>query len=138
MKKKFISYIIIVVLGIALIVSAVVLEGKVTDAGDGMLMGVGAGLMGIGISMWRFFRWEKKNPAKQKQCSIEFNDERNVVIRLRAKAAAGEALQWTVLAAAWAAIFLNAPLWAILAAVGIFLSKTILELCLMVRYQKEM
>lgn len=30
--------------------------GKVSDALDGTLMGVGAGLTGLGISMWRFFR----------------------------------------------------------------------------------
>lgn len=138
MKNKSPFYLIIAILGIALIVSAIVLDGRVTDAAGGMLTGVGAGLTGIGISMWQFYRWGKKDPAKWRQYEIESNDERNIVIRLRAKAAAGEVLQWTVMAAAWAAILLNAPLWTILAAIGIFLSKTILELCLMARYQKEM
>ena len=43
-----------------------------------------------------------------------------------------------VLVAAWAAIFLDAPLWVMLAAVGIFLFKIFFEMCLMARYQKEM
>ncbi|MDE6639768.1 MAG: hypothetical protein K2K63_04525 [Acetatifactor sp.] len=68
MKKKSLFCLIIAVFGIALIVSAMVLDGKVSDAVDGTLT------------------------------------------------VAGEVLQWTVLAAAWAAIFLDAPLWVMLAA----------------------
>lgn len=36
-----------------------------------------------------------------KQEEIEANDERNVAIRRRAQAVAGEVLQWSVMAAAW-------------------------------------
>lgn len=138
MTKKSLFFLVIGILGVALIVSAIVLDGKVSDAVDGRLMGVGAGLTGLGISMWQFFRWVKKDPAKWKQYEIESNDERNVIIKFRAKAMAGEVLQWTVMVAAWVAIFLDAPLWVILAAVGVFLFKTVLEMCLMARYQKEM
>lgn len=138
MNKKSLFFLVIGILGVALIVSAIVLDGKVSDAVDGRLMGVGAGLTGLGISMWQFFRWVKKDPVKWKQYEIESNDERNVIIKFRAKAIAGEVLQWTVMVAAWAAIFLDAPLWVILAAVCVFLFKTVLEMCLMARYQKEM
>lgn len=138
MKKKSLFFLIIGIFGAVLIVSAIVLDGRVSDAADGVLMGVGAGLSGLGISMWRFFRWEKKHPAEWKQYKIESGDERNVIIKFRAKAVAGEILQWTVMAAAWAAIFLDAPLWIVLAAVGIFLFKILLETYLMARYQKEM
>lgn len=138
MNKKSLFFLVIGIFGIALIVSAIVLDGKVSDAVDGTLTGVGAGLTGLGISMWRFFRREKKDPAKWKQYEIESKDERNVIIKFRAKAIAGEVLQWMVLVAAWVAVFLDAPLWVMLAAVGIFLFKTVLEMCLMVRYQKEM
>lgn len=138
MNKKSLFFLVIGIIGIALIVSAIVLDGKVSDAVDGRLMGVGAGLTGLGISMWQFFHWVKKDPVKWKQYEIESNDERNVIIKFRAKAIAGEVLQWTVMVAAWAAIFLDAPLWVILAAVGVFLFKTVLEMCLMARYQKEM
>lgn len=138
MNKKSLFFLVIGIFGIALIVSAIVLDGKVSDAVDGRLMGVGAGLTGLGISMWQFFRWIKKDPVKWKQYEIESNDERNVIIKFRAKAIAGEVLQWTVMVAAWVAIFLDAPLWVILAAVGVFLFKTVLEIYLMARYQKEM
>lgn len=67
MKKKSLFYLIAGIFGILLIVLAIVLHGRVSDAVDGTLMGVGAGLTGAGISMWRFFHWEKKYPAKWKQ-----------------------------------------------------------------------
>lgn len=72
------------------------------------------------------------------QATVEANDERNVAIRRRAQAVSGEVLQWAVMAAAWVSIGLGAPLWVTLAAVGVFLAKSILEIALMVRYQRQM
>lgn len=118
--------------------SAIVLDDRIPDATDGILMGIGAGITGLGVSRWCFCRWALKKPARWRQYEIESGDERNIAIRHRAKAAAGDVLQWLVPAAAWAAIFLGAPLRIILAAVGIFLLKTILEIWLMSRYQKRM
>ena len=69
---------------------------------------------------------------------IEQRDERNVAIRRRAQAVAGEALQWAVIVAAWISVGLGAPLWVTLAAVGVFVAKSVLELVLMARYQREM
>lgn len=137
-EKKSLIYLAAGILGILLIVLAIALNGRVPDTVSGPLIGVGAGLAGMGISMWRLILWEKKDPVRWKQNEIESKDERNVIIRFRAKAVAGEVLQWTVIAAAWAAVFLDVPLWIILAAVGLFLFKIILEICLTARYQKEM
>lgn len=138
MNKKSFIYLITGILGLALIVSAIVLEGRIPDALDGILIGVGAGITGLGVSGWCFCHWVRREPEKWKQYETEAGDERNVAIRHRAKAAAGDVLQWIVLAAAWAAIFLGAPVWVILAAVGVFLFKIILEMCLMTRYQNRM
>lgn len=138
MKRNRCFILITGILGAALIVSAIVLDGKVSDTVDGILMGVGAGLAGMGISMWRFFRWGRKDPARWKQYEVESSDERNSVIKFRAKAVAGEVLQWLVAVAAWAAVLLGTPLWVIFAAFGIFLFKILLEMCLMAWYQKKM
>ena len=81
---------------------------------------------------------EAKHPEMARQHDIEQRDERNVAIRNRAKAVSGEALQWAVLAAAWLSIGLDAPLWVPLAATGVFVAKSVLELYLMVRYEREM
>lgn len=137
MKKKRMS-LFMGMTGILLIVLAIVTGDRLSDIMNGTLIGIGAGLAGLGISRWCFSHWSEKEPAKWKQYEIETKDERNAVIRIRAKAAAGEILQWIVLAAAWVALLLNAPLWVILSAVGIFLFKTILEICFLARYQKEM
>lgn len=73
-----------------------------------------------------------------RQKAIEAKDERNIVIRNKAGALSGEVLQWLVLAGAWVAIAMDAPLWVSLAATGLFLVKSIVELVLILRYQKEM
>ena len=138
MKAKRTFYLIVGIVGIVLMLTSVVLDGRVSDALDGTAMGVGAALTGVGISMWRYYSVEKKDPAKWKRQQIESRDERNVAIRNRAKAVAGEVMQWTVLVGAWIASFMDAPLWVSLACVGVFLGKTILELWLTVRYQKTM
>ena len=80
----------------------------------------------------------EKDPVRMRRDEIEANDERTVAIRRRAQAVSGEVLQWCIMAAAWLSIGLGAPLWITLAAVGVFLAKSVLELCLMVRYQREM
>lgn len=138
MDKKSFAALVMGILGIAFVASAVIMEGRISDMADGMLIGIGAGLTGLGISRWCFWRWTGKEPAKYRQYEVEAGDERNVAIRNKAKAEAGDVLQWMVMAAAWAAILLGAPMWVILAAVGIFLCKTILEMYLMARYQKRM
>ena len=138
MKKKPFLYLMITILGVISVAFGIILYNKIPDNVDGVLIGLGVGLASAGISMWRFFRMEKKDPEKWKQHEIESQDERNVIIRLKAQAKAGEILQWAVMAVAWVAIFLDAPLWVILTAIGIFFFKTFLELILMSRYQKEM
>lgn len=124
--------------GVALMVLSLVLEGHVSDSVGGMFMGAGCGLMGFGGSQVLMRHREKRDPAVMRQAEIEAKDERNVAIRRRAQAVSGEVLQWAVMAAAWLAIGLGAPLWVTLAAVGVFLAKSVLELCLMARYQREM
>lgn len=124
--------------GVALMVLSLVLEGHVSDSIGGMFMGAGCGLMGFGGSQVLMRHREKRDPAVMRQAEIEAKDERNVAIRRRAQAVSGEVLQWAVMAAAWLAIGLGAPLWVTLAAVGVFLAKSVLELYLMARYQREM
>lgn len=138
MKKKPFLYLMITMLGVISVAFGIILYNKIPDNVDGVLTGLGVGLASADISMWRFSHMEKKDPEKWKQHEIESQDERNVIIRLKAQAKAGEILQWAVMAAAWVAIFLDAPLWVILTAIVIFFFKTVLELILMSRYQKEM
>ncbi len=124
--------------GIVLLALAVLLDGRVSDALGGMLCGIGSGLLAMSGSTLLNLRHEAKHPEMARQHDIEQKDERNVAIRNRAKAVSGEALQWSVLAAAWLSIGLDG------AAVGDpdrhrrSAAKSILELYLMVRYEREM
>lgn len=138
MRKQTKWYLALGVLGLVLAAASLLLEDAVPRSVGGMLMGAGAGLFALGLSMFHNRRWEEKDPARMKQARIEANDERNMTIRNRAAALAGEVLQWAVLAASWVAIGLDAPLWVTLSLVGAFVLKSVLELFLMVKYQREM
>lgn len=81
MNKKSFIYLITGILGLALIVSAIVLEGRIPDALDGILIGVGAGITGLGVSGWCFCHWVRREPEKWKQYETEAGDERNVAIQ---------------------------------------------------------
>lgn len=124
--------------GIVLLGLSILLDGRVSDALGGMLCGMGSGLLALAGSTLLNLRHEAKHPEEARRHDIEQRDERNVAIRNRAKAVSGEALQWSVMAAAWLSIGLDAPLWVPLAATGVFVAKSVLELCLMIRYEREM
>ena len=125
-------------IGVVLLVLSLLLEGRAPDALGGMLCGVGSGLSAMAGSTLLNLRHEAKHPEMARQHDIEQRDERNVAIRNRAKAVSGEALQWAVLATAWLSIGLDAPLWVTLAATAVFVAKSVLELYLMIRYEREM
>ena len=124
--------------GIVLLALSLLLEGRVSNALGGMLCGMGSGLLALAGSTLLNLRHEAKHPEMARRHDIEQRDERNVAIRNRAKAVSGEALQWAVLAAAWLSIGLDAPLCVPIAATCVFVAKSVLELCLMVRYEREM
>lgn len=139
MKRKQTLFALLLIAGLCLAGASLVLRNTgVPDNIGGMLMGLGSGLSGMSAAMLLFVRQERKNPDLARQNLISRNDERNTAMRNRAKALAGDALQWTVMAAAWMAVGLGAPLWVVLLAVGVFVAKSLLELCLLLRYQKTM
>ena len=129
----------LLITGAALLLLGLLLGERVlSDAMGGMLVGAGSGLMAMGISQLLTARYDARHPQQARRSEIEQRDERNVAIRRRAQAVAGEALQWAVLAAAWISVGLGAPLWVTLAGVGVFVAKSVLELYLILRYQREM
>ena len=136
MKKKKILYLALLLLGFCFLLAAWFLP--TSDSMGGMLTGMGSGLFALGISRLLLLRQQAKHPEQYRQNEIAANDERNVAIRRRAQAISGEVLQWGILAAAWFSIGLDAPLWVTLLATGLFLAKSLLELYLMIRYEREM
>ncbi len=136
MKQKKILYLALLLLGFCFLLAAWFLP--TSDSMGGMLTGMGSGLFALGISRLLLLRQQAKHPEQYRQNEIAANDERNVAIRRRAQAISGEVLQWGIMAAAWFSIGLDAPLWVTLLATGLFLAKSLLELYLIIRYEREM
>jgi len=137
-KKSF--YIITLLIGIGLIGIALCFRmfPEFPKSIGGVCIGVGAGLSGMSISNLHMKRLEKKRPEIVKQNEIEYSDERNTVIRNKAKAKAGDIIQWFIMGIAYVTILIEASLWVTLVVVSVFLLKTILEIYFMDKYQKEM
>lgn len=138
-KTKQTLYLILGILGLVLAAVAKFLPAQVWNKAQiGAVIGVGAGLFSFGLVKWWVERWNEKNPEIVKQNEIERKDERNQLIRGKAQALSGEILHWLLMGGAWAAIILDAPLWATLAFVGVFLLKTVLDLAFIAYYQRRM
>lgn len=137
MNKKIIS-IIQLLLGISLLIfQAVFLKGETYKSMSGICIGIGAGLIGMGTTNLWIENFNKKHPDELKQSEIEFLDERNTMIRNKAKAKVSDIIQWFIMGIAYITIIINAPLWVTLITVGVFLLKNVLELFFMNKYQKE-
>lgn len=138
MLKKKSFYIMMLIFGIVLIGISLFIKGEDFKTLSGILIGIGSGISAVGIINIIMKNMEQKNPDLLKQNEIELKDERNTVIRYRAKAKAGDITQWLIMGIAYISIIISAPLWVTLTIVGVFLLYTILGLCLMAKYEKEM
>lgn len=138
MKRSRLTYIAGLVIGICCIVAGLFLKGEDVKSISGVLIGVGAGLFSSCISNLLLIHMERKNPALEKQTKIDYNDERNTMIRHRAKAKAGDITQWLIMGIAYVTIFISAPLWLTFAVIAVFLAYNVLGIYLMIKYQKEL
>lgn len=138
MKGKKTLYIALIVIGLCFAAASLILWEAIPNSLGGVLMGSGSGMAAIGLTQLLMLRLDTKDPAQAQRKEIEVHDERNVAIRCRAKALSGDVLQWAVIAAAWASLGFDAPLWVTLVAIAAFVSKSLLEVYLVVRYQREM
>lgn len=137
--KKRILYITVMIIGIILIAfSLICVENEAYKMLNGALLGIGAGGVGLALSNLLMLSWYDKHPKELRLSEIEAQDERNEMIRNKAKAKASDIIQWTVMILAWITIFADLPLWITLLLVSVFLFKNILELALMNTYSNEM
>ncbi len=138
MLKKTSIYIIMLVVGICLLASGIFFQELVQKSVQGVLLGLGAGLIGMNIANLYAKHIDKKNPQMAKRKEIEIKDERNTIIRNQAKAKAADITQWFVIGIAFITVLLNAPLWLTLVIVMVFLLYYILGIYYTSKYQKEM
>lgn len=138
MKRKQTLYIALIAAGLCLAAASLILWEAIPNSLGGTLMGSGSGLAAIGLTQLLMLRLDTKDPAQARRKEIEVRDERNVAIRRRAKALSGDVLQWALIGAAWVSLGFDAPLWVTMAMIAVFVLKSALEVCLVVRFQREM
>ena len=135
MQKKSMFYITALSISIIMIISSQFVE---LNSLSGLLLGIGAGVFGANIAKLFSISLEKKNPDIIKENEIELKDERNVLIRQRAKAKSADIMQWLIMLIAYLTIFVNAPLWITLLTVGIFVLYNIIQIYYINKFNKEM
>ena len=135
MQKKSMFYVMAITISVIMIILSQFVE---LNSHSGILLGTGAGVIGASIAKLYFISLEKKNPDMIKENEIELQDERNVLIRQRAKAKSADITQWLIMIIAYLEIFVNAPLWIILLTVGIFALYNIIQIYYINKFNKEM
>lgn len=138
MKRSCLIYIVGLFMGICCLLASLFFKSDDVKSISGVLIGIGAGLFGVSASNLLLIHIERKNPAFEKQTKIEYSDERNTMIRHRAKAKAGDITQWLIMGIAYVTIIISAPLWVTFAVIAVFLAYNVLGIYLMSKYQKEM
>ena len=135
MRKKSTFYVMAITISVIMIILSQFVE---LNSLSGLLLGTGAGVFGANIAKLYSINLEKKNPDMIKENEIELQDERNVLIRQRAKAKSADITQWLIMVIAYLEIFVNAPLWIILLTVGIFVLYNIIQIYYVNKFNKEM
>jgi len=132
-------YMIGSVCGALLLISGVLLA-ILTDVGvvSFILIGIGAGSFTGGVGGFISARMMKKDAELARKINIEMNDERNVMVDLKAKAGAHDFISWVL----WPVIILFAALqfelWAVLLLVGVQIMRMIVMFYLMHKYRRAM
>jgi hypothetical protein len=138
MLKKRTFYLFILIFAVCLAAAGFFIKGEQLKAVSGVCIGVGAGLFGLSIDKLVLARLERKYPEIARQNEIEMKDERNVMIRDKAKARAADITHWLIIGIAFVLILIDAPLWATLTAVLVFSLYHIFSLAFMSAYRKKM
>ena len=135
MQRKSMFYISALIISIIMIILSQFVE---LNSHSGILLGTGAGAIGASISKLYFINLEKKNPEIIKENEIELQDERNVLIRQKAKAKSADIIQWLIMLVAYLEILVNAPLWITLITIGVFVLYNIIQIYYVNKFNKEM
>lgn len=135
MQKKSTFYVMAITISVIMIILSQFVE---LNSHSGILLGTGAGVIGASIAKLYSINLEKKNPDMIKENEIELQDERNVLIRQRAKAKSADIIQWLIMLIAYLEIFVNAPLWIILLTISVFVLYNIIQAYYINKFNKEM
>ena len=138
MRRKTGLYIALLIAALTLATLGFILKDAVSRPLSGVMIGVGAGLAGMSLAQLISWRIEKKDPAMARQAMIEQKDERNVIIRDKARATAANITQWLIIALAYMLILIDAPLWATLCAIAVYAAYHVITFVFIAMYQKRL
>lgn len=104
----------------------------------GICIVLGAVLFSLCINRLYRFSYERHFPDMVRQENIEYQDERNMLLRNRSKAKSADLIQWIILGIAGMVFFTDGPLWIVFILAGTFVLLHILMWYYLRKYQKEM
>ena len=88
-NKKFVTFMLAIGL-VFITISLFYIKDPKHHIIDGILIGYGCSLLGTSIACFFNIRFEENNPDQAKAMAIEYKNERNSLIRNRAKAKAAD------------------------------------------------
>ncbi|MCI9213590.1 hypothetical protein EBB54_20050 [Schaedlerella arabinosiphila] len=143
MKKKKGFWIMCIIVGFILGVTGMTLavdQGGSLRNAYGVLWMAGCLLCPISINRIARLSYEKEFPDLVDKEKIEYQDERNAMIRNMAKAKSADNIHWALLIAAALAFFgdKDGPLWPAGVLMGIFILRYGMESYYAYKYKKEM
>ena len=138
MKQKKWPYIVGII--IALILEFIGISFGADDFRrlGGICIGLGAAAFSLCINRLYRLSYEKEFPDLVHQESIEYRDERNTLIRDRARSKSAVLIQWVVFSLACLIFFADGPLWITLTLIAVFVLRYCFEWYYLAKYQKEM
>ncbi|MCH5287656.1 MAG: hypothetical protein J1E43_09545 [Christensenellaceae bacterium] len=126
------------VIGAMVVALGLFLMARMDAALPGVLIGVGSGALGMGLSGVFSALVAKKHPDVARQAAIEEQDERNIAVNNRAKARAYDMMVYVFGALMVAFALMNADLAVILMLVGAYLLVVACCVGFTVHYHKTM
>ncbi|NLL43358.1 MAG: hypothetical protein GX251_08455 [Firmicutes bacterium] len=128
-----IVYLGLLLLAIGLVIVGIFLEGRWT----GVLIGLGAGLLGVSGAQLITERVMQGNPELKRKVRVEELDERNIQINQYAKAKAFDFFQFLALPFFLVLVVADVPLWIVLLAIAVYVADWAVYLWFLTRRMNE-
>lgn len=128
-----VAYVGLLLLAIALVIAGIFLEGRWA----GVMIGLGAGLLGVSGSQLITQRVMQGNPEVERKVSIEEMDERNIQINHYAKAKAFDFFQFLALPFFLLLVAAEVRLWIVLLAIALYVADWVVYLWSLTKRMNE-
>lgn len=138
MKDNKVVNIVFLIVGLILVAISLFMSNSIPKNVGGLCIGIGSGLVGMSCAKLFLAGYFKRNPEASELNMIEESDERNMLIRYKARAESGKITHWLIIVLALVTILLKAPLWVTLIGVGLFILQDIMYFFFIHKFSKLM